>query len=129
MSWPDALGKLILRLTLAAMLLFHGFAKITGGVAFIERLLQGVGLPGWMAYGVYVAEILAPLLLIVGWYSRVAAAIVAVEFGFILWLVRGKDFLVIHRGGGWGLELEALYLAIVLALLLIGPGRFAINRR
>ncbi len=129
MNWSDDLGKLILRLTLGVMMLFHGVAKITGGVAFIERLLQGVGLPGWIAYGVYFSEILAPLLLIVGWYSRVAAAIVAIEFGFILWLVRGRDVFVIHRGGGWGLELEALYIAIILAVLLVGPGRFAINRR
>ncbi len=129
MSRTDDLGKLILRLTLAVLLLFHGYAKITGGIGFIERMLTGAGLPGWIAYGVYVGEIVAPLLVIIGWYSRVAAAVIAAQFIVIFWLAHPGQLWAIDRTGGWARELDGFYLATALVLLLIGPGRFAINRR
>ncbi len=126
----EDLGRLILRLALGVLLLFHGVAKITGGIGFIERMLQGHGLPAWIAYGVYVGEIVAPLLVIAGWYSRLGATVIAVEFIIIVWLARGSQFFALNRiGGGWALELEGLYFVSALAVLLLGPGRMAFNRR
>ncbi len=63
----DDTGKLILRLTLGILILLHGLFKITGGgVGGIGGMLSSHGLPGFLAYGVYIGEILAPVLLIVG---------------------------------------------------------------
>lgn len=55
---PDA-GKLALRLTFGGLMLFHGVAKIQHGVGWIAGALQEQGLPAFIAYGVYVGEILA----------------------------------------------------------------------
>ena len=53
------LGRLLLRLTLGFCVLFHGIAKIQGGVEGIAHDLIALGLPGFIAYGVYVGEVLA----------------------------------------------------------------------
>ena len=50
------LGVILLRWTLAILMLFHGWAKVTGGVGGIEGMLAGKGLPGVLAYGVYIGE-------------------------------------------------------------------------
>ena len=53
-------GLLILRLTLGILMLFHGIAKITNGVGGIEGMLTSKGLPAFLAYGVYVGEVIVP---------------------------------------------------------------------
>ena len=64
----DDTGKLVLRVALGVLILLHGIAKIGGGVSGIGGMLASQGLPGFLAYFVYVGEILAPVLLIAGIY-------------------------------------------------------------
>jgi len=123
------LGKLILRLTLGVLMLLHGIAKISGGTAGVEKMLEGAGLPGFIAYGVYVGEVLAPLLVIVGFYARAGAAVIVVNMLFAVMLAHRADLFVLTKTGGWALELQAFFLFTALALALIGPGRFGINQR
>jgi putative oxidoreductase len=124
---PDA-GLLVLRLGLAAILLFHGIYKVTHGVAWIAGPLGRVGLPAFVAYGVYVAEILAPVLLIVGLWTRLAAAVIAFDMAMAIFLARSGDVAKINpMGGGWAIELEVLLLVAALALALAGGGRFSIG--
>lgn len=123
------LGKLILRLTLGILMLLHGIAKISGGTAGVEKLLASVGLPGFFAFGVYVGELLAPILVILGFYARVGAALIAVNMLFAVLLVHRADLFLLTRTGGWALELQAFFLFTALALVFMGPGRFSINRR
>jgi putative oxidoreductase len=125
----DDLGKLLLRLTLGILMLFHGVSKITGPIDYIHRMLARNGLPEWLAYGVYAGEVLAPLLLIIGWYSRVAAGIVVVNMMVIFWFAHRAELFTLGRGGGWALELEGFFLLTALALAVMGPGRYSINRR
>ena len=121
----EDIGKLVLRLTLGILLLLHGVAKIFGGVGGIAGMLQGIGLPGFMAYGVYIGEVLAPLLIIVGWYARVGALVVVVNMLVAIYLAHQKDVFALGQGGGWAIELQAFFLFTALALALIGPGRFS----
>ncbi len=123
------IGKLLLRLTLAVLMLFHGVAKITGNIDFIRRLMEGHGLPGWTAYSVYLPEVLAPLLLIAGWYARVGAAVIALEMLYIFAVVHAAELLQRSRSGGWALEVEGFYFMVAVAVMLIGPGKYALNRR
>lgn len=125
----DDAGKLILRLTLGVLMLFHGYAKITKGIGGIETSVVGLGLPAWVAYGVYVGEVLAPLLLIAGFYARVGGALIVINMLFAITLSHSKQLFDIGRTGGWALELQGFFLLTGLVVLLIGPGRFGINRR
>jgi putative oxidoreductase len=123
------LGRLLLRITLGGCMLLHGIAKLQGG---IEGVMQGVtanGLPSFVAYGVYVGEIVAPLLLIIGWYSRVGGVLIAINMLFAIGLSHRADLFKLGEHGGWALELQGMYLITAIALALMGPGRFSINNR
>ena len=61
------IGKLILRLVLGGTILLHGIAKLTGGIEFISGSVTSAGLPAFVAYGVYVGEV-------VGQWHRLAPA-------------------------------------------------------
>ena len=100
-------GKLILRLAVGGLLLSHGLAKLTGGVGFVEGLLAEVRLPSLLAYGSYVGEVLAPVLLILGIFSRPAGLVVAINmFVAIMLALRGQVFSLKSQGGGLAIELE-----------------------
>lgn len=125
----DDIGKLILRLTLGGLILLHGIAKMSRGVAGIEKMVEGIGLPSYFAFGVYVGEVLAPILVIIGLHSRLGAVVIAVNMLFAIVLAHRADLFLLSKTGGWALELQAFFLFTALAVALIGPGRFSINRR
>ena len=120
----------MLRLGVGAILLFHGLYKVTHGVAWIAGPLKGAGLPTWLQYGVYVGEIFAPVLLILGLWTRLAALVIAFDMFMAIFLARRGDIAKINpMGGGWAIELEALLLLGALALALAGGGRFGLSKR
>ena len=121
-------GKLLLRLSLGIMILLHGLAKVGGGVGGISGMLQGIGLPATLAYGAYIGEVLAPLLVILGFYARVGAALIVVNMLFAIYLAHRDDVFMLTKQGGWALELQGMFLFTALALALIGPGRYGVNR-
>ena len=108
----------LLRITLAVLMLLHGWAKIIHGVGSIEGMLTQLGLPGFLAYGVFVGEVIAPLLMLLGLYVVPAAWIMAINMLVAIALVHTSHLLQLSKSGGWALELQAFYLvsAIVVAL-------------
>ncbi len=122
-------GKLILRLALGICVLLHGVAKITGGVSGISGMLNGAGLPGVLAYGVYIGEVIAPLLVILGFYSRIGAWIIVINMILALALAHMSELFSLSSSGGWAIELQVMFLFSSVALALIGPGRFAVNAK
>jgi putative oxidoreductase len=120
-------GKLLLRLSLAGLLLLHGISKIAGGAGSIVGLVEKAGLPGPLGYFVYVGEVLAPLLLIVGLWTRAAAAVVAVNMAVAVYLVHRQELFTLSKSGGWALELQGFYFLTALALVLLGAGRFSVG--
>ncbi|AZY49173.1 DoxX family protein [Bordetella avium] len=124
----DDTGKLVLRLALGIMILLHGLAKLSTGVGPIVEMISSRGLPGFLAYGVYVGEIIAPLLLILGLYTRVGAFIIFVNMVVALMLVHSGQFGSINpKTGGWSLELQGMFLFSALALFFTGAGRFSLG--
>ncbi|MQR00150.1 DoxX family protein [Glaciimonas soli] len=123
----DDLGKLVLRATLAILILFHGVSKILSGPGYIVGLLSHAGLPPALAYLVYVGEIVAPLLILFGVWSRIGALIVVVNMLVAFGLVHSKQLMMINDTGGWQLELQGFYLFVAVAVLLLGAGRFSVG--
>lgn len=121
------IGKLTLRVALGGMILMHGIAKLTGGIGFVSDVVAQAGLPAFFAYGVYVGEVVAPLLVLIGLYSRVGAGVIAINMLFAIGLVHGAEFFSLNQSGGWALELQGMFLFTAIAIVLIGPGRFSIN--
>ena len=123
----DSTGKLILRLTLGGLILFHGVAKLLAGVGGLAGMVTSAGLPSFFAYGVYVGEVIAPLMVLVGWYARIGAALIAVNMLFAIGLAHRAELFTLGQSGGWALELQGMFLFTAVAIALIGPGRFSIN--
>lgn len=120
------LGLLILRIALGTLMLLHGIAKLKG-VSFIEGMLESKGLPFFMAYGVYITEIVAPLLIIVGYRTRLASTIYAFGVLFAMFLVHSSDIFSLSEHGGWGVELLGLYLFGSIVLFFTGSGKIAVS--
>lgn len=121
------LGRLILRLALGILVLLHGIAKIAGGPAGIVGLVEKAGLPGPLGYLVYLGEVLAPLLLIAGWWTRLAALVIAINMVVAVALVHQAELLIVTKNGGWALELQGMYFFSALALVFLGAGRFSLG--
>lgn len=127
MTRTDDIGKLVLRLALGILILLHGIAKLSSGVGFVEGMLTARGLPGGIAYLVYVGEIIAPALIIIGLFTRPAALIIVVNMIFAFFLVHMKDLTTIGKTGGWALELQGMFLFAALAVALLGAGRLSLG--
>ena len=125
----DDSGKLLLRLAIGMLVLLHGIFKLSAGVGFIGGMLAKAGLPGGLAYLVFVGEIAAPLLMIAGFWTRAAAGVVVINMIVALGLVHMADLLALTKQGGWALELQGLYLFGALTVVLLGAGRFSIGGR
>lgn len=125
----DDLGKLILRLALGILLLLHGVAKLGHGVDGIGQLLAARGLPSLLAYGVYLGEVVAPVLVILGLFTRPAALVIVVNMLAAIWLAHAGQLGSLTANGGWALELQGLYLFGALALALLGGGRLSVGGR
>ncbi|WP_073169557.1 DoxX family protein [Tangfeifania diversioriginum] len=122
-------GLLILRLTLGVLMLFHGYTKIINGVEGIENTLIDKGLPGFIAYGVYVGEVIAPLMLIVGFRTRLAAFLFSFNMVVAAILAHPNDILALTDYGTWAIETLGLFLFGGLALVFMGGGKFAISSK
>lgn len=126
-GWDDW-GKLLLRLAVGGLLIFHGIAKLKNGIGWMAGPLSGLGLPAFVGYGAYVGELIAPIFLILGKWARIAGVIVAFNMlSAIVIVLRGKMF-TLNMGGGWAIELELLFLLGGLAILLLGSGKYSLSR-
>lgn len=125
----ESTGKLILRLALGLLILLHGIAKLTGGIGFVTSTVTAAGLPAFFAYAVYIGEVVAPAMVIAGWYSRIGAGLIAVNMLFAIGLVHRAELFSRVGSGGWALELQGMFLFAAVALILLGPGRFSINQK
>ena len=123
------LGKLVLRLALGVLVLLHGVAKLRGGVDPIEGMLTAQGLPGVLAYGALLGEVLGPLMLIAGFYGRIGALLIAINMLFALGLAHMGQLGQLNDQGGWALELQGMFLFSAIALALLGPGRYSVNNK
>ena len=123
-SFPN-FGLLILRLVLGVCLFMHGVAKIMNGVGGIKSMLAAKGIPELVAYGVYLGEIVAPIMIILGIFCRIGALLV---FGLsiVILYVAHPDLVAMNSHGGFEAEILYLYLAISICLIATGGGKFAI---
>lgn len=121
------LGKLVLRLALGLLILLHGIAKLRGGLDPIVGMVQAHGLPGFVAYGALVGEVLAPLMVLAGFHARIGAVLVAFNMLVAFALAHLGQLGQLNEQGGWALELQGMYLAAAVAIAMFGPGRYSVN--
>lgn len=117
---PDH-AYLILRIVLGLLIGMHGIAKLSKGVTGIEGMLSGAGLPAFIAYGVYIGELVAPALLILGLFVVPAALIVAFNMVVAIALAHSGQVFELSKNGGLALELQYLFLVCAIVVALLAP--------
>ena len=119
------LGKFILRVGTSVLMLPHGYAKFKHlldlgmNASFADPF--GIGQVPTLILAI-IAELLCPLLIIVGFRTRLAAIPPAITM-FVA-------AFVIHINDPWSkMEFAILYLIGFLAIALIGPGNWSVDGR
>ncbi len=123
------IAKLILRLSVGVMILFHGVEKIINGISGVKHLTVNAGLPEFLAYGVYVGEIVMPILIILGVYARIASLVLAFNMLVAIFLAYGGSLFTLGKHGAPSFELPFLYLVMSVVIFMIGSGKYAVNSK
>lgn len=121
------IGILIIRLTVAILMLFHGYGKIVHGTGFVEQMLLENNLPMYISYGVYLGEIVAPIFLILGYKVRFSAFLILCTMIIAVYLVHAQDILALNKYGAPVLETIYFYIFCSISLIFMGSGRIAID--
>jgi putative oxidoreductase len=116
---------LVLRLTLAAVLLYHGLPKVMNFGATVGAFQSmNIPAPTVSAGFAVLSEVVGGILILLGVAVDLAGILVIIDMlgaiFFVHW-ANGFDF----TKGGW--EHPFTVLAIALALALAGPGRYAVG--
>lgn len=125
----DDLGKLVLRLSLGVFLLMHGLSKLMNGISGIEGMVVAAGMPAFLAWAVYLGEVVAPILIILGIYTRLGGWLVVANMVVAIALAHSSQIFQLASSGAWQLEHQGLLLFGGLAIALLGAGRYAIGAR
>ncbi|GKW10886.1 MULTISPECIES: DoxX family protein [Pectobacterium] len=122
---PD-FGKLFLRVSFSVLMLFHGWHKVHGGIGAIEGMLTNAGLPAFIGYGVYAGEVIIPILMILGIFTRPSALIFSFTMLVATLLVHPDGFFTLAKTGAWGVEGTAVFFFAGIAIALLGSGKYSV---
>ncbi len=96
----------------------------------LSFLLQGLAYHEFLAYGVYVGEIIVPILIILGLFTRISSIIFAGTMFFAIYLAHTQDiFAISEKGGGWAIELQMLFMLGSTALAFLGAGKYSVDKK
>lgn len=123
------LAAFLLRLVTGAWFLTHGLIKLfVFTPAGTAGYFQSIGLPGAMGYLTMVLEIAGGLALLAGVATRYVSVVLAgVLLGATWFGHAGNGFTFSNPGGGW--EYPVLWAVVMLALALLGDGRWSLAKR
>ncbi|MEM8795929.1 MAG: DoxX family protein [Pseudomonadota bacterium] len=127
---PDqmALAGTVLRVSLGIVYLAHGplLKAATFGLAGVAAYFESLGLPGILAYGVFAAETIGGICLILGLWPHIAAlALIPVLLGAIVFDHGGNGWLFSAPGGGW--EYPAFLIAASVGVYLSRGGAYTLR--
>lgn len=133
----DSFAPTVLRLALGFMILPHGLQKTFGwfgGYGFqgtMGWLTGTVGAPWIFAFLAILAESVGALMLIAGFGTRLAALGLGGVMLVAAWTHRANGFFMNWTGtqAGEGIEFHLLALAMVVALLILGGGKWSLDAR
>ncbi len=138
----DDIGKLLLRMTVGFLLLFHAYGFLRGDPG-IPNAVAAWGLPGFFAYAGFLLELIGAVLIILGVYTRIGALSIVtfMVVGLVMYHVaeitglRGSGnhlFMLGKNPAGthpdkYFLETQMFYLFGGLAVALLGSGRYSVR--
>jgi putative oxidoreductase len=128
---------LVLRVTLGVVMFPHGMQKLLGwfgGYGFEGTMgffTGKLGIPALFAFLAIIAEALGALGLIAGLFTRVAAFGVTITIAVAAYMLHLQNGFFMNWFGnqkGEGIEYHLLFIAIGIALMIRGGGRWSVDR-
>ncbi|WP_053366326.1 DoxX family protein [Bacillus sp. FJAT-27245] len=117
MEKKNEIGALILRVVLGFLFFYHGLVKFQGGIENTVGWFDSIGLPGFLAYGVALLEVIGGIALIIGFATRIVSVLFAVLMvGAILKVKLSLGLLGNGQMAGYELDLAFMAMAVVLAI-------------
>ncbi|MBI2591349.1 MAG: DoxX family protein [Candidatus Brennerbacteria bacterium] len=117
------IGLLILRLAVAAIFIYHAMPKLKNA----KGMAQMVGMPAGMVFMLGIIEIVAPFGLIVGFYTRLAALLLAMVMVGAIYFKTAKWHVPFGAMDKTGWEFDLILLAASILLLINGGGAIGIQ--
>jgi putative oxidoreductase len=121
------IALLLFRISIAFTMLIYGATKLVYGNDFIETVVLDYGLPKFFSYGVYVGEIIAPILIIIGFRTKLSGLVFALNCIVAFLLVQIPNVFKLNEFGGWYLGLLFIYIIFGIALFLSGGGKYSVS--
>lgn len=120
-------GALVMRISLGVVLIAHSLylKMMVFSLAGTANYFGSIGLPGWSAYAVFMVEAVSGVLLIIGYKTRLSAAIVVPVLLGATWAHSANGWLFTAANGGWEYPLFLSLIAVSVALT--GPGAMALE--
>jgi putative oxidoreductase len=124
---PGRYGVALLRVSLGIMWVAHASLKwfvftLPGTAKFFES----VGVPGFLAYPVFAAELLGGLALVFGLFARQASLALVPIMIVAAWVHLPNGWAHTSPGGGW--EYPVFLIVVSVAVWLLDDGAFVIRR-
>lgn len=135
-KWTTDVTAFVLRLAAGLIFLPHGWGKVfgAGGPATFAQDMPSYGLPVFLGYVAAYSELICAVLLIAGLLTRLDALLLACTMFVATFVVQLPDALRDPQSGGnkffaalHGIELPLALLAICLAVMFLGGGRFSLD--
>jgi putative oxidoreductase len=123
----NEIGAFVMRVTLGVIFFIHGFVKFQGGIENIVGWFESIGLPGFMAYGVALIEVIGGIALIIGLATRFVSILFALlMIGATLKVKLSLGLL--GNGQMAGYELDLALLVITFYLGINGSKYLSVNK-
>ena len=115
-----------MRLAVGVIMVTHGYHKVFGGLHHHAQVVAGLGLPVWLGYVSSFTEFLGGLLLLAGFFTRVAALFVCGDLVVAIWKVHLHNGLI-GAPDRPGYELPLAVAALAFGLIFLGAGPIALD--
>ena len=117
------IGLFLLRFTFSAMMLSHGIPKLLNLIQGTLMKSDPIGIGVLVTtILVVIAEAICPMLIIIGYKTRLASIPVIITMGVAAFVVHGADPISMK-------EKALLFLFGFLAIALLGAGKHSVDRK
>ena len=120
------LALLVMRLALGAIMTAHGYHKVFGHLHQTASFMAGLGIPAWLAYVASFTEFLGGILILAGFFSRLAAFAICIDLVVAIWKAHWHNGLQ-GSANGPGYEFPLAAAALAFALIFYGPGAISLD--